>query len=302
VEPAGLCAAPIIPPVFPAPAPESLFPATSTVDLSGGLPAPSPTAPNFADFGGLCEALFELHRPWAESIGRSVKRGLPPSFDIDDLEQEARIQHWRCVGVFDPGRGVPYRAFAYFAIRGAVLMSCRRGHYREATHEPLIGVHLDGRGAPDELLIRRQERRNVAGPREYRQRVKLRVALASLPAEDSDLVRQVLAGADVVELERSAPGTRTRLSRAVYRLKRELKRLPQPQRMTDPPRCELAAQLSPEELRAAIACLPPADAYLVRRVHLDGQSVAALAAVWGVEASQLETRLREALAAVQSNR
>jgi DNA-directed RNA polymerase specialized sigma24 family protein len=315
-------AAPIILPTLPSCIPESLFPATSTGDLSADVPAPppAPESRNVADFGG-CEALFELHRPWAESIGRSVRRGLPPSFDVDDLEQEARIQHWRCVEAFDPGRGVPYRAFAYFPIRGAVLMSCRRRNYRDSTHEPLLlfgGAYLDGRPNPEEAVLRREKRRNVTGPHEYRQRVRLRVALALLPAEESDLVRKVLTGADVGELERSAPGTRTRLTRAVHRLKRELTRPPQPQRMTDPPsRCEPAAgrpleddresctgttsgrrfpdgwpQLPPEELRTAIARLAPADAYLIRRVHLDGVNVEDLSAVWGVDVGE---RLRSAM-------
>ena len=102
-------------------------------------------------------------------------------------------------------------------------MSCRRREYREKTHEPLLqigGAFLDGRPNPEEVMLRREERKNVQGPREYRQRVRLRVALALFPAEDSDLVRQVLAGADVGELERSAPGTRKRLSAAMRRLKR----------------------------------------------------------------------------------
>ena len=262
------------------------------------------------------QALFEEHMPWAESIAHKVHRGLPPSFDIDDLEQIARIQHWRCVEAYDPSRNDNYRAFAYFPIRGAVLMSCRRRNYREATHEELpeekpnrrggrqhpvtSDVPCEKRPGPEEVLLRREQWRNVGGPREYRQRVKLRVALALLPAEDADLVRNVyFAGADVGGLEQITPGTKKRLTRAVHRLKRELKRppQPQPQRKTDPPaRCESAAagrpleddresctgttsgrrfpegwpQLPPEELRAAITGLPPADAYLIRRVHLDG--------------------------------
>jgi DNA-directed RNA polymerase specialized sigma subunit len=49
---------------------------------------------------------------------------------VDDLEQEAVIAHWRCVEAFDASKGVPYRGYAYFTVRGAVLMSCRRKHYR----------------------------------------------------------------------------------------------------------------------------------------------------------------------------
>ena len=74
--------------------------------------------------------VFEEHQTWAASIERSVRRKLPPSFDVQDLAQIALIQHWRCVEQYDPARGVPYRAYAYFPIRGAVLMACRRREHR----------------------------------------------------------------------------------------------------------------------------------------------------------------------------
>jgi hypothetical protein len=131
------------------------------------------------------------------------------------------------VELFDASRGVPYRAYAYAAIRGAVMMSCRRREYREKTHEPLLqfgGAFLDGRPNPEDALLQREKGKNVQGPKEYRQRVRLRVELALLQAEDSDLVRQVLAGADVGELERSAPGTPRRLGAVVRRLQRAVRR------------------------------------------------------------------------------
>jgi hypothetical protein len=177
--------------------------------------------------GGAREALFELHRLWAESIGRSVSRGLPPSFDIDDLKQTAVIEHWHRVLLFEPLLGVPYRAYAYCWIRNAVRMTCRRKHYREATHEELKqgsdarGFVIDPSPNAEATMLRREERRNVSGPRAYRQRAKIRVAMAILPNEDADLVRAVLfAGVDVDALERSAPGSRRRLTRAVGRLRR----------------------------------------------------------------------------------
>src|ERR1700733_13710312 len=82
-------------------------------------------------------ALFREHLDWAASVGRNVARGLPPSFDLDDLQQIAVIEHWRRVDLYDGASGVPYRAYAYLAIRGAVLMACRRKAYREATHDEL---------------------------------------------------------------------------------------------------------------------------------------------------------------------
>src|ERR1700720_4906713 len=40
------------------------------------------------------QSLFEDHLQWAESIAHKIGRGLPPSFDVPDLEQSARIEHW----------------------------------------------------------------------------------------------------------------------------------------------------------------------------------------------------------------
>src|ERR1700675_2133617 len=81
--------------------------------------------------------LFEENLPWAERQARLLKRGLPPSFDVQDLLQIARIEHWRQVQSFDASRGVPYQGYACAAVRGAVLMACRRRHFREATHDRL---------------------------------------------------------------------------------------------------------------------------------------------------------------------
>ena len=45
--------------------------------------------------------------------------------------------------------------------------------------------------------------------------------------------------------------------------------------------------------------MPAADAYLVRRIHLEGHAVEKLAAVWGIEPAQLESSLGEMLAVLQ---
>jgi len=139
------------------------------------------------------EELFSEHREWAESIAGKISRRLPPSFDRADLIQVALIQHWRCVESFDASRNVPYQAYARQAIAGAVLMSCRRKNYREATHEELQEWqrHVDRRPRPDELLIEREQWRNRLGPQLYRQLVKVRAALKALPAEDAYLLRRI---------------------------------------------------------------------------------------------------------------
>lgn len=171
------------------------------------------------------EALFTEHLDWAVEIAASVKRKLPPSFDIEDLQQTARIEHWKRCESYDPKSGVPYRAYAYVWIRGAVLMSCRRRNYTDNTHQELDGVHIDKRPLQDEAMLAREERRNVSGPRERRKLAKATELIGKLSPADAYLVKRVyLEGQDPVMLAKLWGGNPKvmgrRLSKAVAKLKR----------------------------------------------------------------------------------
>ena len=174
------------------------------------------------------EALFAEHREWAESIGESVHHMMPVSFDVDDLKQVAIIEHWRRVELYDPARNDNYRAYAYFPIRCAVLMSCRRRNYREATHEELSLDRPDPAVLADAILLAREVRRNVSGPRDRRRLAKIRRALVVLAPADAYLVRRVyLDGGDeasLCELWHMDPKELgARLRRAVAKLKKGVK-------------------------------------------------------------------------------
>jgi hypothetical protein len=84
-------------------------------------------------------ALFEANLSWAAAIAQNVHRKLPPCFDIQDLEQVARIEMWKRSQLYDPQneRGAPFKGYAHVYIRGAVLMSIRRKNWIEANHESL---------------------------------------------------------------------------------------------------------------------------------------------------------------------
>ena len=169
------------------------------------------------------EALFEEHRVWAESIAKAVRRRLPPSFELDDLKQTALIAHWGCVEQFDPSRGVPYRAFAYMKIQGAILMSCRRRHYREATHEELEGTHVETRPNPERRVLQKAEA-HKAYMVKRRRLATIGTIITKIDPADAYLVRRVLNGADAEVLTKTWGGDpkawERRIKKAVARLKR----------------------------------------------------------------------------------
>ena len=93
-----------------------------------------------------CQRLFAEHLDWSKVVAKRVHGQLPPSFlDLADLEQEAAIALWEQVQRYDPSKNNNVRGFAYLAVRGAVLMSVRRKHYREATNEELEPTHAGAR-------------------------------------------------------------------------------------------------------------------------------------------------------------
>ncbi len=94
----------------------------------------------------LSRALFEENLDWATAIARNVHRRVPPSFDLDDLIQEAHIALWKKSKLYDPGSGVPFRGFASLYVQGAVKMLLRRRHWLDHTSYELITVDEDEDG------------------------------------------------------------------------------------------------------------------------------------------------------------
>lgn len=169
------------------------------------------------------ESLFHQHLSWAETIGRNVARGLPPSFDLEDLIQLARIAHWKRCNLYDPSTGVPYRAYAYAAIQGEVMMACRRRAYRDATHDELVGQFVDSTPDAEQTVLAKETRRNVTGPREYRQLAKVRAAIEQLPASEAYLLKRVYL--DGIDIESLSECWGSDLSKHARRAATKLKRL-----------------------------------------------------------------------------
>ncbi len=70
--------------------------------------------------------LVEHYRPVAISVARSVKKRLPRTVDMGDLEGAGDIGLIQAVERFDPERGVPFEAFCSQRVHGAILDELRR--------------------------------------------------------------------------------------------------------------------------------------------------------------------------------
>jgi RNA polymerase sigma factor (sigma-70 family) len=173
-------------------------------------------------------ALFHDNLAWAAVIARNVHRKLPPSFDLCDLEQVARIEMWRRVQMYDPATNDSFQGFAYLPVRGACLMSVRRRAFKEATHESLTiprkgalpdnsngGMQDAERPVPDtrpnpEQIIQQRERNS-------QHRIRLLTLLhliKTLPVEQAYVIRRVyLNDVDVETVARAWGVPRAQVTR-----------------------------------------------------------------------------------------
>ncbi len=80
---------------------------------------------------------------WSRDLARQAARHLPPSVDLDDLQQIASMALMRCAAEYNdkPAEGytrpTPFRVYAWRKVYFACLMAYRGRHYRDVTHEEL---------------------------------------------------------------------------------------------------------------------------------------------------------------------
>lgn len=122
------------------------------------------------------DSLFRANLDWADRIAENVHRKIPPSFDLQDLQQECRLEMWKQTGRYDPERNDNFQGFAYLAVRGAALMAVRRRHWAFATHKELPTQAVDPELGPAELARTRGEIRGGQWARVHR-RVRLRAEM-----------------------------------------------------------------------------------------------------------------------------
>ncbi len=148
--------------------------------------------------------LLEQHQKWAKGIAIREHRKLPKSFQLDDLIQEALSETYKRAKAYDPAKCGKFQAYAYLAVRGAVLMSVRRKNWKEATAEELISESWDTEtetpnGEVAQAVQRMSEenaQRSISKQREQwreiRRKALLRTKLSRLSPEHAAIVRSVL--------------------------------------------------------------------------------------------------------------
>ena len=182
-------------------------------------------------------ALIERYVPLARALARRV-RVVTPLADADDMFSAALLGLIDAVDRFEPGRAVPFEAYASLRIRGAIIDELRRigGRLRDGdAGERPRAVSLDGMveeewqaflAVPDEALEEPYERADL--------RCRVQHALENLPPRQ----REVLARYYADSLTLREAGQRMGISearacqlhgRAITNLRRALSvRLPRP--------------------------------------------------------------------------
>lgn len=72
------------------------------------------------------DELIERYLPYVRSIAQSIISKLPAQIDINDLIQYGRIGLIEAVERFDRTRGVSFKTFAYYRIKGAIYDGLRQ--------------------------------------------------------------------------------------------------------------------------------------------------------------------------------
>lgn len=93
--------------------------------------------------------LITHHLGLVDALARKILRGLPSFVDVDDLVAFGRIGLIESARRFDPNRGVLFKTFAYYRIRGAIYDGIRKMAWFSASSQ---SGDVTFEGAVTELL------------------------------------------------------------------------------------------------------------------------------------------------------
>jgi RNA polymerase sigma factor for flagellar operon FliA len=101
-------------------------------------------------------ARFESAIDLVDAIAHKISREIGPSFDIEELKSFGREGLLDATRRFDASRGVPFRGYASFRVRGAILDGVRSSsRLPRRTHERLRAIgaaHLVSEGAAEDAF------------------------------------------------------------------------------------------------------------------------------------------------------
>jgi len=207
-----------------------------------------------------------------EIIARQVLRSLGSVADLEDLVSYGREGLWDAARRFDDSRGVPFRGYANFRVRGAIIDGVRASsRLSRRTHERLSGLQAAARvseGAHEDLAAPRPpgsgsaEAEQALGDHLAAMATAMAAGLIARPAHGESGERTLVDGSE------------------------------------NPEQAYGQAQLR-ELIRCAIAELPHEEAELVRRHYLEGARFDHVADELGLSkswASRLHTRALTRLA------
>ncbi|HWA75999.1 MAG TPA: sigma-70 family RNA polymerase sigma factor [Polyangiaceae bacterium] len=209
---------------------------------------------------------FEESLELVDKLARQIGRVVGPSVELDELLSFGREGLLDAARRFDASRGVPFRAYANYRVRGAIYDGVRQiSRLPRRTYERLNG--LAAAAAVSEGALEDVSAPPVPG-------AGAAVADAALSEHLASFATAMALGF-VAEPARGEGGERTSLDSAL-----------------DPEEAFASAELL-KLVRHAIADLPHEEAELVRRHYLEGERFDLVAAELGLSkswASRLHTR------------
>jgi RNA polymerase sigma factor for flagellar operon FliA len=101
-----------------------------------------------AETGTNSARLVESHLRYAYAIASEVSRKLPPNLERHDIQGWAELGLVEAASSFDPKRGIQFKTFAYYRIKGAIYDGLRKmgwypkGQYRKMRFEISANEYL----------------------------------------------------------------------------------------------------------------------------------------------------------------
>src|SRR3954454_2431519 len=84
------------------------------------------------------DRLIEAHVSYSHAIAGEVTRKLPPDVDKKDIQGWAELGLVEAANSFDHSRGVQFKTFAYYRIKGAIYDGLRKmGWYSKGQYQQL---------------------------------------------------------------------------------------------------------------------------------------------------------------------